>query len=330
MNSTFHRKIQTLKLIPKHPRKISSIQILEELKELGFSVEIRQLQRDLNSLSGLFEIENDGNKDILGWYWNQTASKLELPKLEPSVALSFTLTKKYLEKLFPRGIFNHLAPHFRHAESILNSLDTSLKSWPNKVGSVSRIQPLIPPTIKADVLDNIYEALLSDTKIKAIYSPILEGKRDYDLSPKAIVLVDQVIYLIAENEKNGKVSQYALHRFSSVENTENSISTSSDFEFQTYIDEGHLLYPYHDPKTIQLKLQVSERAAFIFSETKLSHDQTIEPAEDDEFIVTATVQNTEQLRWWLQSYSFYVEVLEPTSLREEFAEAASILNKIYN
>jgi len=41
------------------------------------------------------------------------------------------------------------------------------------------------------------------------------------------------------------------------------------------------------------------------------------------------VKDTEQLRWWIRSFSTNVEVLEPLELRAEFALEARTLDEMY-
>ena len=51
--------------------------------------------------------------------------------------------------------------------------------------------------------------------------------------------------------------------------------------------------------------------------------------DDDHFRLTATVDDTAQLRWWLLSFGSKVEMLEPTELREEMATQAYWMNRMY-
>jgi predicted DNA-binding transcriptional regulator YafY len=46
-------------------------------------------------------------------------------------------------------------------------------------------------------------------------------------------------------------------------------------------------------------------------------------------MLNATVKDTEQLRWWIRSFGIGIEVLEPLSLREEFAQEARTLYSMY-
>jgi predicted DNA-binding transcriptional regulator YafY len=46
-------------------------------------------------------------------------------------------------------------------------------------------------------------------------------------------------------------------------------------------------------------------------------------------MIIATVQETEQLFWWLQSFGSRVEVLEPKALRKKMIDSVKALAKRY-
>ncbi len=64
-------------------------------------------------------------------------------------------------------------------------------------------------------------------------------------------------------------------------------------------------------------------------ETRLAADQVVEDEGNDHFRLTATVNDTAQLHWWLLSFGSKVEVLEPAGLREEMANQAYWMNRMY-
>ena len=62
----------------------------------------------------------------------------------------------------------------------------------------------------------------------------------------------------------------------------------------------------------------------------MSTDQVISPLADSQWVeVSATVADTDQLRWWLLGFGNQVEVLEPVELREEFRAIACGLRDMY-
>lgn len=152
--------------------------------------------------------------------------------------------------------------------------------------------------------------------------------KHYRINPQGIVVVDHVIYLVGTIDDGLKSLQFALHRFISASSTEIQLEPSHAFSLKRYIEDGHFGYLKPEQPMIKLKLIVNEKVAYHLSETPLSSDQVIEE-KDVEVTVSATVKNTQQLRWGLLSFGHYIEVVEPQFLRKEFAEIASNMNARY-
>ena len=70
-------------------------------------------------------------------------------------------------------------------------------------------------------------------------------------------------------------------------------------------------------------------AAAHLRETRLSARQTLRYCPDGRVRVTARVRDTQQLRWWLLGFGDLVEVIGPETLREEFAETAWEMHRLY-
>ena len=80
---------------------------------------------------------------------------------------------------------------------------------------------------------------------------------------------------------------------------------------------------------IGLVLRFYRPAGVHLIETRLSTDQLTVDEDDYHFRLTATVNDTAQLRWWLLSFGSKVEVLEPEDLREEMKQNAYWMNRMY-
>ena len=66
-------------------------------------------------------------------------------------------------------------------------------------------------------------------------------------------------------------------------------------------------------------------------ERRLSEDQVIAIFRGTEnFRVTATVTDTEQLFWWLRSLGADVEVIKPSVLRKKMIAQAALLTAMYS
>ncbi|WP_178863467.1 helix-turn-helix transcriptional regulator [Thiomicrorhabdus cannonii] len=330
MNDACFRRIQTLRFLPTAPARISVSHLHDKLTGQGFDIDKRSLQRDLNSLSKLFAIENDGNKDIPGWYWRKDAEKLELPEMEPAVALSFRMVKLFLEKFMPPSTLGDLDGYFRHSDNVLNNLTHNhLSGWNDKVALLSRSQPLLSPAIDPVVLAETYQALLLEKQIKAHYQPRNEEPRDYIINPHGIVIVDKIIYLVGSLWEYQDIKQFALHRFISAEQLESDMLKQDSFNLNNYIHAGHFEYLVDQNQFIELKLKINKIIATHLSESKLSKDQTITRTETEIFL-EATVKNTQQLRWWLMGFGKSIEIVEPENLRKEFKNTFKELYETYS
>jgi predicted DNA-binding transcriptional regulator YafY len=99
------------------------------------------------------------------------------------------------------------------------------------------------------------------------------------------------------------------------------------FNLDKYIASGELDFSIGGE--IQLKALFSKGAAFHLEERPLSDDQTIVEQGDGCMLVTATVQDTSELRWWLLGFGDGVEVIAPIALRKEFQQIASSMHSRY-
>jgi len=94
----------------------------------------------------------------------------------------------------------------------------------------------------------------------------------------------------------------------------------ASFDLDADIRTGGLEYPEGGP--IQLVALFQRGAARHLQETPLSDDQRIVDEDDGRVRLSATVNDTSLLRWWLLGFGASVEALEPGALREEMAGTA--------
>ena len=267
------------------------------------------------------------------WFWTKDAPVVNLSGLTINQALSLSLVKKYLTPLFPSVTLNDLQPFFDEAATTLQNLeDNPLLEWPKKIAIVQPTQPLLPPNIDPDIQTTVSEALLADRQLTISYQRLDKVKQTYHLNPLGLVLRGGVSYLIASKVDTNAVRIFALHRMKSAKQTGQQDSRPEDFDLQHYLDNGQMgfnltgggqYYP------IQLKAIFDKVSIQHLYETRLSEDQEIAKLNEEEFMIIATVQETEQLFWWLQSFGSRVEVLEPKALRKKMIDSVKALAKRY-
>ena len=328
---TIYRQWLMLTKIPRYPRKTTVPEIRDTLLGEGYSVDTRTIQRDLNKLSISFPLSNDteGRKNY--WFWIKEAAIQDLPGMEPVTALAFEMAESYLTPLLPQATLDLLLPYFERAKSVLNEKsESSLRTWPDKIKVIERGVVLQKPNIKANVQQNVYQALLEEKTIQAKYLPRdSEQTKEYLIHPAGLVSRMGVIYLIGTLWNYDDKKQFALHRFESADISDKPFIATENFDLQHYIETEHqFAYPLQ-PEPINLKVLFDQSTALHLSETPLSADQKLTPQQNGNVLLEADVTDTLELRWWLQAFGDNVEVLEPIQMREKFKEVAQQLISIY-
>ena len=326
---TLHRQWTMLQSIPRYPRKIAATDLRQVLSTEGFDIDLRSVQRDLKKLSIPFPLVADENKPA-GWSWAKDAESFDLPGMDPTTALTFSMVDRFLAKLLPQSSMTSLTPQVRRAESVLTNMSGGdIRSWPDKVRSISRSQPLLPARIEPEVMEVITEALLRNQRFSGNYRNRSGKERNRDFSPLGLIYADQVIYLVAQVPDHDQPRAFALHRFSSAELKTETFTPPPGFNLDDFLASRPLGFPVGDGGTIKLQVRFHGDAAMHLQETPLSPDQQTTKESDDTIVIEATVADTRQLRWWLLGFGETAEIIAPEHLRQEIVETVHNMGKRY-
>ena len=322
------RCLKTLACLPVYPARITTGKVLRKLEDEGFSISRRTLQRDLEYLSGAFPITSEEQGRSLTWFWIRDAALFSIPSMDAYTALTFLLAEAHMKDLFPAGIRPMLDPYFDAARDVLKK-ERPLGNWKEKVGFVSRTQPLKPAVVHPQVARVVGEALLRDQRLQVRYRARGEARgRKQELNPLALVHGNGVSYLVCTFWDYQDVCHLPLHRFSSAERLETPVARPAGFSLEKYLREERALeYPLGGK--LRLDALFAAGVALHLRETPLSADQQWRERSDGWVRVTATVRDTAQLRWWLLGFGDSVRVIGPRSLREEFSGIARRMHRLY-
>lgn len=305
-----------------------------------YDVHKRTIERNLMQLMGIFPsldyLESPGGNL---WFWEKD-TVLDVPRLDAKTALMFRLAKDYLTPILPKATLNELDPHFKQAERTLQEVgEKSYTKWPDKVRFIQNSIQLKHPEIRSDILATVYDALFSDLKIAARYRVRSGEERDYMVSLLGLVFRDGIIYAVCTLEGRENVRQLPLHRMVRTELTDEPSEKISGFNLDHYVKtffdyplrelQGNLNHRDEIPETIKVTLALNPISAVHLRESPLSADQTIADMPDGRVSFTATVNNTERLRWWILSYGPYMEVIAPDSLRTETRDKINAAMSLY-
>lgn len=328
---TFVRYFLILSLLKPYPRRISSIDMQAALSGQGVDPRaLRTIQRDLEKLSTHFPIDGDQKKPR-GWCWANNATVL-LPGMDLHTALTFRLVQEFMLPLIPKACLAAADRHFTEAGRVLQR-DRSGKhlAWLDKVQIISRGQPLMPPVVKGEVLETVHEALFSNLRFAANYrrrsAPPLT---DCTVNPLGLVIVNKTPYLVCTLWEYDEVKQLALHRLETATLLDQPVREIEGFCLAAYVKEQKEFdYPEGSDK-LKLVARFSQSAAHHLEETPLAEDQRTKRLSNAEVEVSATVQDTSQLRWWLLALGDQAEVLKPRALRAELAATTRAMAARYH
>lgn len=313
MADTLLRQWAMLRLIPRAPRRIDAGTLASLLAEEGFEVNLRSIQRDLNTLSTRFPLHCDMREKPFGWCWDANAV-LDVPGMDPTTALTFALAERFLHHVLPPATLRRMEPHFRQARGVLDHIDhPGMAHWPDKVRILPRGLKLLAPEIDQQVLDTVYQALLTERRFTARYRPRESAETTYEVNPLGLVLRDAVTYLVCTLWQYDDVLQLALHRMQAAEMLEKPTRRPDSFDLDAYIAAGHFASPYSG-EPVKLEVLFDADAAYHLRETRLSEDQALTDQPDGRVRLQATVPDTGELRWWLLGFGDAVEVVRPKDL----------------
>jgi len=321
MSSTLLRQWTMLRMIPRHPRKITVSQLKSQLDAQGYETTERTLQRDLVALSGKgFALVADERTRPHGWQWGRDMKILDIPGMEPQTALAFRLAEQFLKPLMAPATLEALSPYFLQASQVLKGTSGNLKAWPYKVRILSRGQSLIPPKGNPDTLMIAYDALFSDHQFHCHYKRRTDNQvKEYVVNPLGLVFRDGVIYLVCSLFDYKDVVQLALHRMSHAEPLATPVKRPSDFDLDAYLKDGGL--DFRLGGTLTLRIDLKSVTAQHLAETPLSEDQEIKGPDAEGWVhIKATVPDTAQLRWWILGLGEQIRVRHPESLKKEIAQ----------
>jgi len=331
MSDTFMRQWQMLRLIPRFPSKVSTSDLVHSLADEGFEVTRRTLQRDLAKLAVIYPLVCDERNKPFGWSWSKDAAFLDIPSMDSHTALAFWMANQHLKPLLPTITLQTLQPHFDAATKVLNHIETNhgAPAWRKKVRVLSQGQELKQVRIDDDVQQQVYDGLLRNRKLMVNYKPRSEDYgKEYTLNPLGLVLKGGISYLLCTIKAYSDIRLLVLHRICKARVLDQPLSIPDGFDLDDYIESGEMGFKRKDE--IRFKALFSKAAALHLRERALSDDQTIVEQSDGRVLITASIQNTSELRWWLLGFGDQVEVLEPQSVRDEMIAVIKSSAKRYD
>lgn len=328
MNDTLMRQWAMLRAIPRHPRRIDAPTIHARLADLGMTVSLRTVQRDLNTLATTFPLDYDESKPQ-GWCWRPGAGQLEIPSMDAHAALTFKLVEQYMQNLLPRSTLSHMAPWFDAAHGVASSQASTVTQWQDKLRVIPHTLNKIPAPIDPEIQATIYSALLNERQIEVTYRAITSGKeaKTYPVHPLGLVVMEQVVYLVCTVKDYQDPRFLAIHRIDYARPLEASVIRPANFDIDEFILREFGIRLSSTP--VNLILRIRGVLAKYLAETPVAADQTMAWIDAEWTRVQVKVQDTIQLRTWLRSMGPDAVVEAPEFLRVQLQREWDELVSLY-
>lgn len=324
-NESLSRQWLMLKSIPRHPKKVSVKTLLNILEDNDFVVSERTIQRDLHQLSSIFPLAVDDREKPFGWSWQKNAPNFDLPSLSVPEAITLVMVEQHLKSLLPSCVLTQLYPYFRNARTKLDSepRHQSSRSWSDKVVTIPPSQPLLAPRIDPEIHSVITTAIFEDKQVDIEY--LKRGAKScvsYRIHPLGLIQRGGIIYLDVRIFDREEARTIALHRIQKATIVDLKISPPNNYSFDERVRMG--IWGFGSGDAIDLVLKFNKGIGDHLLETPLTDSQIVE-VHDNGLLVSATVPDTPQLKWWILGFGEGVVVISPSSLKEAIYSAAQKL-----
>lgn len=314
-HSTIARQWQMLKWIPSRPPGITVRELCNRLAREGFPVTMRTVERDLESLSSLFYLTNEQDSSSRAKRWYYAIGKVpEMGSVDLIDAVSLSLSGDVLETLLPGALLQPVAQKIAKARTKLKAMSqVGLARWSEKVRYVHGSLEMLPPRIAPATMDAVKTALLENRQIELTYDAFNQKPKALRLHPLCLVLRGSVPYLVATAFDYDDPRLYAVHRMRKVGILDEPVIPPKGFSIDAFLKSGAM--DFEPGKLLKLKARLSDELAMYLTETPLSKDQKIDHRKGH-YQLTATVQDSWQLHFWLLSQGAGLTVLGPKALRQ--------------
>jgi len=263
--------LMTLTMLDMMPKvgMISASEMHARLLHMGYERDLRSIQRQLEVLSTQFAIERDDSSKPYGYKWNRDAKGISIPGLTLHESLLLNMAEKHLRNLLPASLKQAMDGFFNQARFNLNAVSDQKaeRRWLGKVRVVSPVVALLPPDIKAGVLETISQALFHDTWLEVEYSNQASERKNHRVMPLGLAQQGARLVLVVRFDGYEDERSIAVNRINKAVDTQLPFPPVKGFDLEDYEARGG--FGYSHGKEIQLKFRIDKKLGMFLTESRL-------------------------------------------------------------
>jgi len=304
--------LELLRRIPKG-RTVTAPQLQRQLAEAGIDRDVRTIERQMEALSGRFEIDRDETSKPYRYSWRTSARGITLPTLTAQECLLLALAEQQLKQLLPPRLMKSMAAFFSQAKNQLDEQPTARqeREWLKKVRVVSTSQPLLPPKVDEQVFEQVCNALYGDQWLAVEYHNAADEEKKSRVMPLGLVQQGPRMYLVCRFEGYENERNLALNRIRSAKASSFTFKRPPEFDLKQYDDNGR--FGFGNGELIKLSFWIEKDYGLHLLESPLSEDQQVCEGKKH-YRINATVVDSAMLDWWLRGFGKAVSRISKTSI----------------
>ncbi len=297
-----------------------------------FNVNSKTIRRDIDILSRRYPIvdERDGREVM---YSFSDGYKYVAPPFTPAELATLMLAQ---ESIAATGFTALGSPFARYGRSLLAKVKSSLHpSLRDKLDALAAIFGTSSVPAKnfaphAALIDRLAQAAVESRRVRLRYYTLAtDTVRERTVEPYAVYFDPDgaTLKLIGYDHYRGKILPFAIDHIRALRETDETFQRPADFDLQKYLAANCFNGIHGEPFTVRLRAHGVTARVFaerIFHDSQLTVAHTPRTARQTETItIEMRVASGRGLVRFILSWGPDVEVLAPSALRHEVAEAYS-------
>ena len=174
---------------------------------------------------------------------------------------------------------------------------------------------------------DINSAIVTNRKIKIIYSSLKNEEKERIVRPYAVFQYDGALYLVGYCELRNDIREFKISRIKKYVLLTEKFTKDKKFKLQEYMKNS---FGIHHGKKINLKLKIKYPISQIVKEKVWVENQKITECDDNSIIYEANMTGEPEIESWILSMGNCAEIIEPEDLRKEIIDEIEEIRKIYN
>lgn len=290
-----------------------------------WEVSEKTIRRDLDYMRHELEAPLEYSAKHRGYYYTEKNFKLPALSMKESELFGMYLSEKLLVQYEGTPIYNSLSAVFKKIEQ---SLPNKIKLNPSTGQEKFTVFPPFSTTILPEVWETILVCLRTSQQIQLQYKAPGKEPVARDLDPYHAVRFKGDWYIIGYCYLRNDIRTFSMSRISSVKQTGKSFTIPDDFDFKK-LSGSHFGIHWSNEET-GVKIRFNKRVAEYVQERTWHPSQSIEQCENDDIILSLSVNHLLELKRWILSWGEDAYVIEPRSFAKSIETTLMRASKRYS